>query len=140
MKNTFRIIAARVSVITGSATAFLAAILLVAIWASTGPLFNYSNTWQLIINTGTTIGTFLMVFLIQNTQNREGKAMQLKLDELLRAGRGRDSFIDIEDISDDELEWLDSEFKKMHESGSMHPTVHKLHQKIVKAHQIRKTK
>ena len=140
MKERFRKMSSRVSAIAGSPAAFLGAILIVVVWAVLGPVFNFSNTWQLIINTGTTIGTFLMVFLIQNTQNREGKAMQLKLDELLRAGKGRDSFIDIEDMSDNELMWLDIEFKKMHDSGSMHPTVHKLHEKIVDAHKVRQKK
>ena len=140
MKETFRKAASRISYTAGSAYTFLAAVALVAGWAITGPIFNYSNTWQLFINTGTTIMTFLMVFLIQNTQNRESKAMQLKLDELLRAGRGRDSFIDIEDISDDELHWLDEEFKKLHDQGMPPPVIHKLHQKIKKAHQIRQDK
>ena len=137
MKELFRKIAARVSSATGNAYAFVLAVALVVTWASSGPLFGFSNTWQLVINTGTTIMTFLMVFLIQNTQNRESKAMQLKLDELLRVGRGRNSFIDIEDISDDELHWLDGEFKKMHSDVSQHPTMHKLHKKIQEAKTIR---
>lgn len=140
MKEIFRKIAARISGITGSAAAFLAALSIVIIWALLGPLFNFSNTWQLFINTVTTISTFLMVFLIQNTQNRESKAMQLKLDEMLRAGAGRDSFIDIEDISDDELHWLDDEFKKLHQADTPNPAIHKLHEKLIKAHQKRHTK
>jgi len=138
MKDAFRKTAARVSRAAGSATTFLAAITIVIVWAITGPLFDFSNTWQLFINTGTTIVTFLMVFLIQNTQNRDSKAMQLKLDELLRVSTGRDSFIDIEDMSDDELHWLDEQFKKMHEDkGTSDPVIHKLHKKIQQAHKQR---
>jgi len=138
MKDTFRKTATRVSKAAGSATTFLVAISIVVVWAITGPLFDYSNTWQLFINTGTTIVTFLMVFLIQNTQNRDSKAMQLKLDELLRVGSGRNSFIDIEDMSDDELHWLDEQFKKMHEGKSTpDPVIHKLHKKIQLAHKQR---
>lgn len=140
MKETFRKAASKVSSKAGSASAFLIAIGIVGVWALTGPIFDYSNTWQLFINTGTTIVTFLMVFLIQNTQNRDSKAMQLKLDELLRSGSGRDSFIDIEDMSDDELKWLDSEFKRIHEtSETPNPTLHKLHQKIIFAHKLRQS-
>ncbi|MGK2896704.1 MAG: low affinity iron permease family protein [Candidatus Saccharimonadales bacterium] len=139
MKETFRKISSRMSVAAGSAYTLLLAIVIVALWAVTGPAFNYSNTWQLVINTGTTIVTFLMVFLIQNTQNRDSKAMQLKLDELLRAGKGRDSFIDIEDMSDEELHWLDEEFKKIHESyGPSNKALYKLHDKIRTAHEVRK--
>lgn len=93
---------------TGSSKAFLIAFTIVVIWGISGPIFNFSNTWQLVINTGTTIVTFLMVFLIQNTQNRDGKAVQLKLDELIRASKAaRDNFLNIEDLSDDELAELD---------------------------------
>ena len=81
MKNVFRIVAGRVSTWAGSAGVFLGAVLIVIMWATTGPFFHFSDTWQLVINTGTTIITFLMVFLIQNTQNRDGKAVQIKLDE-----------------------------------------------------------
>lgn len=140
MKDLFRKIATRISTITGSAPAFLFALLIVVVWALLGPVFGYSNTWQLFINTGTTIMTFLMVFLIQNTQNREGKAMQLKLDELLRAGEARNSFIDIEDISDEELHWLDTEFKRMHDNETPNPVLHKLHQKIQTAHLRRQSR
>jgi low affinity Fe/Cu permease len=139
MKEAFRKLASRISNAAGNASAFLGAMLIVIVWAATGPLFKFSNTWQLVINTGTTIITFLMVFLIQNTQNRDSKAMQLKLDELLRSGRGRNSFIDIEDLSDDELGWLDNEFKKLHENGTPAPVMHKLHQKIQAAHKERQS-
>jgi len=139
MKDRFRKIASRVSLAAGSAMAFLIAITIVFVWILTGPIFGFSNTWQLFINTGTTIVTFLMVFLIQNTQNRDSKAMQLKLDELLRSGEGRNSFIDIEDMSDDELGWLDQQFKKMHEGKvASDPVIHKLHKKIQQAHEQRR--
>lgn len=137
MKDIFRKIANKVSAWTGSAPAFLGAVLIVAVWAATGPTFHYSNTWQLIINTGTTIGTFLMVFLIQNTQNRDGKAMQLKLDELIRSGKGRNSFVDLEDLTDDDLAKLDQEFKLLHEKQLASASMHKLHEKIAEEHKRR---
>ncbi len=88
--------------------------LVVIIWGGTGPFFGFSNTWQLVINTGTTIVTFLMVFLIQNTQNRDAEATQLKLDELIRALKGaRKGMIDLEDLSDKELAKLEQEFRQM---------------------------
>lgn len=118
MKDIFRKIATRTSNIAGSAITFLAALLLVLVWAGTGPMFNFSDTWQLVINTGTTIITFLMVFLIQNTQNRDGRAMQLKLDELIRATRARQDFIDIESLSDDELAKLAEQFSRLEQSKS----------------------
>src|SRR5438105_15034649 len=85
VKDAFRIFARQSSVILGTPWAFAAAIIIILIWSITGPAFHYSDTWQLIINTGTTIVTFLMVFLIQNTQNRDAKAVHLKLDEIIRA-------------------------------------------------------
>ena len=90
---------------TGHPIAFLIALLVVVVWGTTGPIFGYSDTWQLVINTGTTIVTFLMVFLIQNTQNRDTLALQLKLDELVLAQKGaHNSFVDLENLSDAELE------------------------------------
>ncbi len=119
MNDIFHKIATRVSTITGSPVAFVTAISIIAIWAITGPAFHYSDTWQLIINTSTTIVTFLMVFLIQNTQNRDAKAMQIKLDELLRGVRGaRTDLVDIEDLSDKDLEVLHNQFKELHEHYS----------------------
>ncbi len=91
----------------GSKWAFCAAILVIVVWAAAGPAFHYSNTWQLVINTGTTIVTFMMVFLIQNTQNRDARAINLKLNELIRAlDKARDQMIDIENLSDLELDEL----------------------------------
>ena len=119
MGEIFHKIAARVSNTAGSSVTFIGAIVIIAVWALTGPTFHFSDTWQLIINTGTTIVTFLMVFLIQNTQNRDAKAVHLKLDELLRGVKGaRTGLVDIEELSDEELEKLHSEFKKLHEHYS----------------------
>jgi low affinity Fe/Cu permease len=91
---------------TGSPWAFILCIVVVVIWAVSGPLFHYSDTWQLVINTGTTIITFLMVFLIQNTQNRDGAAIQAKLDDLILTSRADDEFIGIENLTDKELDAL----------------------------------
>lgn len=109
-------LARKASDVLGSAWAFIIAILIIAVWGITGPMFNFSDTWQLIINTGTTIVTFLMVFLIQNTQNRDAKAVHLKLDELIRAMKGaRNRLVDLEKLSDDELKKLEEEFQRIHQ-------------------------
>ncbi len=139
MKETFRRFSARISTAAGSAYAFILAVTLVIVWGLSGLPFHFSNTWQLFINTATTIGTFLMVFLIQNTQNRESKATQLKLDELIRATSARDSFIDIEDLTDDELEVINQGFIHLHEQLA-HPALHKMHKKIQDAHKKRHSK
>lgn len=98
---------------TGSPPAFLICVALVVLWAVTGPIFKFSETWQLVINTGTTIITFLMVFLIQNTQNRDGVALQTKLDELIRATTAaEDEFIGIEKLTDKELEVMHAHCKQ----------------------------
>jgi low affinity Fe/Cu permease len=103
-KAWFGKVATRVSDTMGSAWAFCAAVLIILVWIVTGPIFGFSDTWQLAINTGTTIVTFLMVFLIQNTQNRDAKATELKLDELIRAiGDARNQFIGAEGESEDRL-------------------------------------
>ena len=99
---------------TGHPATFLLAVAVVLAWVVTGPFFNYSDTWQLVINTGTTIVTFLMVFLIQNTQNRDAKAIHLKLDELIRSVEGaRDELVDLEDLSDDDLQKLQKQFEQL---------------------------
>ena len=110
MREWFARFAARVAGAAGSPVAFVLALTLVVAWALTGPVFGFSDTWQLVINTGTTIVTFLMVFLIQNTQNRDTRAMQLKLDELLRAVRGarEGEFIDLEQEDERHLEAVHS--------------------------------
>ena len=103
---------------TGSPVAFLLCVALVLIWAVTGPIFKFSETWQLVINTGTTIVTFLMVFLIQNTQNRDGAALQTKLDELIRASDALDEFMGIEKLTDKELEALHIRCQKQAEHSA----------------------
>jgi low affinity Fe/Cu permease len=109
--DLFRRIAARTSHGVGSPWAFVSAAAIIVLWGLTGPLFGFSDTWQLVINTGTTIVTFLMVFLIQNTQNRDSHALHLKLDELIRSNAGaRNRLMGLEDLSDDELDILQREF------------------------------
>jgi len=131
MKNLFRVAANKISIWTGSASTFLGAMLIVIVWALTGPIFHYSDTWQLVINTGTTIVTFLMVFLIQNTQNRDSKAVQLKLDELIRATKGaRTTYVGLEDLSDTDLEELEKEFKLLVQNPGTVRALNKLHAKI----------
>jgi low affinity Fe/Cu permease len=118
MRDAFRVLARKASSVLGSPWAFIVALLIIAIWAITGPMFDFSDTWQLIINTGTTIVTFLMVFLIQNTQNRDAKAVHLKLDELIRALHGaRNRLVDLEKLSDDEMKKLEEEFERIHKKA-----------------------
>lgn len=99
--------------VAGSPAAFLACVVLVLVWAVSGPFFSFSETWQLVINTGTTIVTFLMVFLIQNTQNRDGAAVQTKLDELIRTSDAENEFMGIEKLTDKELEVLHTQCEQM---------------------------
>ncbi len=114
--DTFHKVSMKISNKLGSAWAFYIAVLAILLWATSGPIFDFSNTWQLVINTSTTIVTFLMVFVIQNTQNRDGKAMQLKLDELINSTKtARTEFVDVEDLSDSELDELQSQFHEIHE-------------------------
>lgn len=116
MRDAFRLFANRSSDAVGSPAAFLAGVVLVLVWGITGPYFQFSNTWQLVINTGTTIVTFLMVFLIQATQNRDSKAIHLKLDELIRAVKqARTHLVDLEHMTDEELDQLQTEFRRLRE-------------------------
>ena len=122
MRELFRKFAQATSAAVGSSWAFILAFLIIVVWAITGPMFHYSDTWQLVINTGTTIITFLMVFLIQNTQNRDAKAIHLKLDELIKGVKGaRTGLVNLEQLSDEDLERLHKEFERLHESiGDLH--------------------
>ena len=105
----------------GQPAAFVIALAVVLTWSVTGPLFHYSDTWQLVINTGTTIVTFLMVFLIQNAQNRDGSAIQAKLDELIRANRSaRNTFIGIEHLTEAQLEQIRRDLEKLTDDDSRH--------------------
>ena len=114
----FRRFSNAVAAAVGTPRAFVLALAVVLAWAVTGPLFGYSDSWQLVINTGTTIVTFLMVFLIQATQNRDGKAIQLKLDELIRAQRSaRNVFADLEHATEEELTEFEQEFKALRKRG-----------------------
>lgn len=114
MQELFRKFSQKTSVVTGTPWSFILSLSIIVLWGITGPYFGYSDTWQLVINTGTTIITFLMVFLIQNTQNREARATQLKLDELIRSVRGaRNKLIELEDLSDEDLNKFTNEFHKL---------------------------
>ena len=114
MADRFHRFALRFAEGTGRPWAFVLALGVIAVWATTGPLFHFSDTWQLVINTGTTIITFLMVFLIQNTQNRDAKAIHLKLDELIFKLKGpRNRLLNVEDLDDKELERLHQEFERL---------------------------
>jgi low affinity Fe/Cu permease len=114
VSDAFRVFARRSSIMLGSAWAFAGAVLVIVVWLLTGPTFHFSDTWQLIINTATTVITFLMVFLIQNTQNRDAKAMHLKLDEIICALKGaRNQLVDLEDLSDEEMKKLEEQFRRL---------------------------
>ena len=124
VSDVFRIFARRSSRVLGSAWVFAGAIVIIVVWALTGPMFHYSNTWQLIINTGTTIVTFLMVFLIQNTQNRDAKAAHLKLDEIIRALKGaRNELIDLEKLADEDLTSLEKQFERVRKKAEQNGNI-----------------
>lgn len=140
MNGIFRKMATRVSLIVGRSIVFFLALTVVLVWLFSGPMFDFSDTWQLVINTGTTIITFLMVFLIQNTQNRDAKAVQLKLDEIIRASKARDEFVDLENLTDEEIKELDEEFKKLHEKAAINsPAFKKLHDRIRRRSEAKKS-
>lgn len=123
MREVFRKFAHWTSKVTGSPWAFTIAFFAILFWALSGPVFDYSTSWQLWVNTGTTILTFLMVFLIQNTQNRDSHAIHLKLDELIRSIKNaRNDLIDLEDDEDDKLDTLEREFEKLRD---LHPELKK---------------
>jgi low affinity Fe/Cu permease len=114
LDESFRRFAHNTAEVVGRAHAFIVAVAVVLVWAMTGPIFHFSDTWQLVINTGTTIVTFLMVFLIQNTQNRDAHAVHLKLDELIRANKGaRNALLGLESMTDQELVALQREFEEL---------------------------
>ena len=118
MNEVFRKFSHTTSQAVGSSGAFIVALAAIVAWVLLGPYFHYSDTWQLVINTATTIVTFLMVFLIQNTQNRDAKAIHLKLDELIRSVEGaRNHLVDLEDLSDQELARLQKEFQRLREGS-----------------------
>jgi len=119
MDELFRKFAHTTSEAVGSSGTFIVALAAIVAWVMLGPYFRYSDTWQLVINTATTIVTFLMVFLIQNTQNRDAKAIHLKLDELIRSVAGaRNRLVDLENLSDKELARLQQEFQRLREGSS----------------------
>jgi low affinity Fe/Cu permease len=121
-KELFRKFARVTADAMGSAWTFCAAIVVVAVWGFLGPAYDYSDTWQLVINTATTIVTFLMVFVIQNTQNRDAKAIQLKLDELLRGVKGaRTGLVHLEELTEEELSRLEREFHALRARASRRP-------------------
>lgn len=141
MEKLFRTIATKASQASGHAQTFVVALIVILIWAVTGPIFDYSNTWQLMINTGTTIVTFLMVFLIQNTQNRDSLAMHLKLDELIKSVKGaRNSMVNVEELSDTELQLLHEEFRNLHEKSFREITRRKGQIRIREGREIVETK
>jgi low affinity Fe/Cu permease len=119
MHQLFRRFAHRTAAIVGAPASFLGALALIVLWVATGPTFRYSDTWQLVINTTTTIVTFLVVFLIQNTQNRDSHALHLKLDELIRANKSaRNKLLALEDLSDAEMRLLQLEFEALRDRSS----------------------
>lgn len=116
--RTFSRFAEATSRYAGKPIAFLAAAAIVVIWAASGPFFHYGETWQLVINTGTTIVTFLMVFLIQNSQNREGSALHIKLDELIRVTQAQNGLLNLEDLDDETLDKIRQHYRKLAERPS----------------------
>jgi low affinity Fe/Cu permease len=132
MRESFHRFAHKASDVVGSPAAFIAGLIVIIVWAIIGPAFGYSDTWQLVINTGTTIITFLMVFLIQNTQNRDSRAVHLKLDELIRSVQtARNEMVGLENLSDEDLDGLQQEFARLREHAE-----HKLH--TIEEHRTRR--
>jgi low affinity Fe/Cu permease len=126
--NFFERLATRMTRITGSAGAFFTAVAVIVIWGVTGPVFGYSNTWQLIINTGTTIVTFLMVFLIQQSQNKDTVAIQIKLNELIACNeKASNRLIDVEDLSDEEIRLLKEFYVKLSRMSAKNKDLYSTH-------------
>lgn len=139
-RNFFERFANMATNFTGSSAAFLIAASVVVLWAISGPFFNYSETWQLVINTGTTIITFLMVFLIQKAQNKDGKAIQLKLNELIAASeRANNSMVDIEDLTEAELDHLHQFYATLAQLAKKQHKIHHSHSKAAaqELHQLK---
>lgn len=133
MDRLFTIIASRTAFAAGQPAAFVTAIIIIAAWGISGPLFSWSDTWQLVINTGTTIATFLMVFLIQNSQNRDAAAMQAKLDELIRAARSaRNEFVGIEHLTDHEIEAIRAALEESVSAVPLRQGQHKSIERLLK--------
>lgn len=127
-QNTFEKLANKITQWTGTSVAFAIAAGIIVAWGISGPIFGYSDTWQLVINTGTTIITFLMVFLIQKTQNKDAKAIQLKLDELIAASRhASNRMVDIEDLSEEELNVLHKFYKRISDTAESEGDIHESH-------------
>ncbi|PST82816.1 low affinity iron permease family protein [Pedobacter yulinensis] len=139
-RSIFESLANKITTLAGSPPAFTIALLIVLAWGISGPIFKYSDTWQLVINTGTTIVTFLMVFLIQKTQNKDAKAIQLKLNELVAASRyASNRMVDIEDLSEEELDVLHKYYKKLSDEAEEDDDIHKSHS-IDAAEQVQEVK
>ncbi|MCX2450188.1 low affinity iron permease family protein [Pedobacter sp. PLR] len=139
--NFFEKASTKITNWTGSPVAFCTAFLVVIVWVLSGPIFNYSDTWQLVINTGTTIITFLMVFLIQKSQNKDSKAIQLKLNELIAASRhASNRMVDIEDLTESELDVLHKYYQKLSDVAQADLDIHKSHSidAAVKNHRLKK--
>ena len=127
MKNFFEKFSAKVTKATGKPLAFVLAVVVIIAWALTGPIFHYSDTWQLVINTGTTVITFLMVFVIQQSQNKDTMALQIKLNELIAASGASNRLIDVEDITEEELETLKKFYVKLSELAKKELDIHCTH-------------
>jgi len=126
MNKLFRHFAAATSRYAGKPLTFILAVTLVVVWAATGPLFGFGDTWQLVINTSTTIITFLMVFLIQNSQNRDTAALQIKLDELIRTSKAHNALLNLEELDDEEIERVRKHYCKL--AHAAHGDIHTIEQ------------
>ena len=128
LSQSFETIATKITYWTGSSIAFITVFFIILIWGITGPLFGYSDTWQLVINTGTTIVTFLMVFIIQKSQNKDSKAIQLKLNELIAASRhASNRMVDIEDLTEAELDVLHKFYQRLSDVSEQDQDIHNSH-------------